>query len=242
MLWIQPQWKAPAHVQAISTTREHGVSKTPFAALNLGHHVGDEPADVAANRVVLQQRAKMPSTPLWLNQVHGTNVITLPYSGAPYPNADAVFTRTPNQVCAIMTADCLPILLCNHNGTEVAAIHAGWRGLLHGVIEATLGCFSDKTQLHAWLGPAISQRAFEVRDDVRDAFIAEDALAAAAFNAQGSAWLADLYLLARQRLQRHGIREITGGEYCTFSEPERFFSYRREAITGRQASCIWINT
>ena len=240
MNWIIPNWEAPARVIALSSIREGGVSQAPFTGLNLGHHVGDNPKHVALNRVALVKATKMPSTPVWLNQVHGTDVLTLPYSNQPHPSADAVYTNTSHQVCAIMTADCLPVLLCNGSGTEVSAVHAGWKGLLSGVIENAIDKFSDKYGMMAWLGPAIGPQSFEVGDEVRDAFISLDKNAKLAFIQTDTAWLANLYQLARLRLKNKGVDQITGGEYCTYSDPERFYSYRRDVTTGRQATCIWI--
>lgn len=240
MNWIIPNWNAPAKIKALSTVREGGSSDAPFNGLNLGHHVGDNPAHVAQNRATLVSSANMPTAPVWLNQVHGVNVLSLPYTLNGQPDADAVYTNVARQVCAIMTADCLPVLLCNGAGNEVCAVHAGWKGLLNGVVENALDRFADSHGMHAWLGPAIGPQAFEVGDEVRQAFVSRDARAKMAFIAHGSAWLADIYQLARLRLQHKGVDQISGGEYCTFSDPSRFYSYRREPVTGRQASCIWI--
>ncbi|HCT9468400.1 TPA: peptidoglycan editing factor PgeF, partial [Klebsiella pneumoniae] len=177
----------------------------------------------------------------WLEQVHGTEVLTL--DGGPYPSkrADASYSRTPGTVCAVMTADCLPVLFCNRDGTEVAAAHAGWRGLCEGVLEATIARFADKAEnIMAWLGPAIGPQAFEVGPEVRDAFMAKDENAHRAFRPAGEKYFADIYQLARQRLANVGVEQIFGGDRCTLSEKDDFFSYRRDKTTGRMASFIWL--
>jgi polyphenol oxidase len=239
--WIRPDWSAPARVQALSTTRAGGVSVQPYDGLNLGVHVGDQPASVAANRAAL--RSFLPGEPCWLNQVHGTRVVdaTDPDS---VPDADAVVTRRAGAVCVVMTADCLPVLLCDRAGSVVGAAHAGWRGLQAGVIEATVAAMQvPPCDVIAWLGPAIGPNAFEVGDEVRAAFVGDAAIAAAAFqpSATPGKWLADIYLLARQRLQALGVNSISGGDLCTVTDRERFFSYRRDGVTGRMASLIWLD-
>lgn len=242
MDWITPDWPAPANVKAISTTRSGGISAVPYDCLNLGDHVGDDPAVVKANRECLAEAMAMPSAPAWLNQIHGTEVVTLPLSSLHVPDADAAFTQTKGEVCVVMTADCLPVLFCNEDGTQVAAAHAGWRGLVGGVLEQTLSHFDDTSKVMAWLGPAIGPAAFEVGSEVREQFLAQDEGAGVAFTAHNDRWLADIYLLARRRLVAAGITRVYGGDLCTVSEPSRFFSYRRESVTGRQATCIWIST
>ncbi|MDD3326631.1 MAG: peptidoglycan editing factor PgeF [Zoogloea sp.] len=238
--WIVPDWPAPANVKALSTTRAGGVGAAPFDSLNLGTHVGDDPATVAANRARL--RALLPAEPCWLNQVHGTVVVDLATAQG-VPDADAAVSRRPGAVCVVMTADCLPVLLCDRAGTVVGAAHAGWRGLQGGVIEATVRAMNVPAgELMAWLGPAIGPAAFEVGEEVRAAFLADDSAAAAAFRPAGPAgkWLADLYLLARQHLAALGVTAVHGGDSCTFTEAERFFSYRRDGRTGRMASLVWL--
>ena len=238
--WIVPGWPAPANVKALSTTRAGGLGVAPFDSLNLGTHVGDDPATVAANRARL--RALLPAEPCWLNQVHGTAVVDLATYGG-VPDADAAVSRQPGAVCVVMTADCLPVLLCDRAGTVVGAADAGWRGLQGGVIEATVRAMNVPAgELMAWLGPAIGPAAFEVGDEVRAAFVADDPAAACAFRPAGPAgkWLADLYLLARQRLAALGVTAVHGGDSCTFTEAERFFSYRRDGRTGRMASLVWL--
>lgn len=234
-----PDWPAPARVRAIQTLRGGGCSQSPWDSQNLGDHVGDDPVHVAANRAALG--AHLPAEPLWLTQVHGiaaVNAKNCPKS----TEADAAFSRQPGLVCAVMTADCLPVLFCDCAGTVVAAAHAGWRGLLGGILESTIQAMDVPAQeLFAWLGPAIGPMAFEVGDEVRAPFVADDPGAVIAFvpNAPGK-WLADIYELARRRLRRAGVKAIYGGELCTVSDPVRFFSYRRDGVTGRQATLIWL--
>lgn len=238
--WIRPDWPAPAQVQALSTTRGGGCSAAPYDSFNLGDHVGDQPALVAANRAALCDQ--LPAEPCWLNQVHGVCVVDLATCEG-VPAADAAVSRVPGKVCAVMTADCLPVLLCDRAGTVVGAAHAGWRGLVGGVIEATVAAMQvPPSEVLAWLGPAIGPDAFEVGDEVRAAFLAADPAAECAFRATArpGKWLADIYLLARQRLAALGVNVVAGGDACTVTERERFFSYRRDGVTGRMASLIWL--
>lgn len=236
--WITPDWPAPAGVRALSTLRGGGVSREGYAGLNLAHHVGDDPEAVRENRDRLLRAAGIPVEPCWLEQVHGTGVIDAD-DWQPGVQADAAFARYPDVVCAVLTADCLPVLLSARDGSAVAAIHAGWRGLAAGVIEATANAIGAG-ELIAWLGPAIGPQAFEVGEEVRAAFVAADAGAAAAFRpSPAGRWLADLYQLARRRLQTVGIAEVYGGGACTYSDANRFYSYRRDGQTGRMASLIW---
>jgi len=235
-----PDWPAPAQVRACTTTRIGGISQPPYDTLNLASHVGDDPQAVAENRRRLREYLALPAEPRWLNQVHGSCAADAALVADPC-DADASFTALPGVVCAVLTADCLPLLLCNRAGTKVAAVHAGWRGLHGGVIEQTVRALNlPGSELLAWLGPAIGPDAFEVGGEVREAFISVEARAAEAFRPHGERWLADLYLLARQRLASVGVTQVNGGDRCTFSEPEKFYSYRREAKTGRMASLIWI--
>jgi len=237
--FLIPDWPAPSSVRALQTTRRGGVSEAPWASLNLGDHVGDAMRHVIANRQLV--RAHLPAEPVWLQQVHDTAVQILPATSENRV-ADAACTRVPGQVCVVMTADCLPILLCDRHGTVVAAVHAGWRGLCAGVLESAVAAMAAPGEaLMAWLGPAIGQRAFEVGPEVRQAFVLQEASAAQAFvPGSGDRWLADLYMLARQRLQRLGVNAIYGGQRCTYTEADQFFSYRRDGQTGRMASLIWI--
>jgi len=242
MSLIKPEWEMPANVRACSTTRTGGVSEAPWHSLNLGAHVGDAPAAVAQNRQALATLAALPAMPVWLEQVHGVEVLRLTREQPASLRADAVYTRQPGAVCAVMTADCLPVLFCSQDGKEVAAAHAGWRGLCAGVLEMTLAAFDSPPQeIMAWLGPAIGPQAFEVGAEVREAFVTRNAADAAAFTAAGEKYYADIWQLARQRLQRQGVRQISGGGLCTFSQPEQFFSFRRDGVTGRMASLIWLS-
>jgi len=238
--FIYPQWGAPACVQAVCTTRLGGYSKGVWHSFNLADHVGDDAADVAANRELLCRTLDLPSAPYWLQQVHGCEVVNAGNT-MKVATCDASVAFEPGVVCAVLTADCLPILLCSLNGDRVAAVHAGWRGLAAGVIEQTVESLGhDACDLLAWLGPAIGPHAFEVGVDVYDAFTSHDKQAADAFTLHNDRWHADLYLLARQRLSGLGVHTVSGGEFCTYSQSERFFSYRRSGVTGRMASLIWI--
>lgn len=238
---IFPEWPAPAGIRAVSTTRAGGFSPAPWDSFNLGGHVSDEPARVEQNRRQLADAmGLLPSAFCFMNQVHGTDVVTLP-QGAPV-TADGCVTTRPGVPCLIMTADCLPVLFCNYEGTRVAAAHAGWRGLCDGVLEKVLAQFDDPSEVMAWLGPAIGPSQFEVGGEVREAFIREHPDAGDAFvpGSRAGHYMGDLYLLARQRLKAQGVIQIYGGTECTFSAPERFFSYRRDGVTGRMASLIFI--
>ncbi len=239
-LW--PDWPAPAPVRAVCTTRVGGISRSPYASLNLGDHVGDDPRVVAQNRAWLRGVLNLPADPSWLLQVHGADTVDAAVQTRPC-QADAAYTDRPGVVCAVLTADCLPLLLCDRVGTRVAAVHAGWRGLAGGVIERALESFSAPgSELMAWLGPAIGPRAFEVGEEVRAEFVAHDAVAAAAFQpARAGHWYADLYTLARQRLVACAVTAVYGGEHCTYTDPTRFYSYRRDGSTGRMASLIWLD-
>ncbi|BBF85497.1 uncharacterized conserved protein [Aquitalea magnusonii] len=238
--WLQADWPAPANVRTLITTRQGGHSLQPFNSFNLGTHVGDDADAVAANRELL--RAALPAEPAWLNQIHGTHVVNAAEVSDRLLDADASYSTTPGTVCVVMTADCLPVLLCNAAGSVVAAAHAGWRGLCDGVLEASVAATGvAASSLMAWLGPAIGPDAFEVGAEVRAAFMAQDPAAEQAFAAIGEdKYLADIYLLARQRLAALGIERVYGGDFCTVIDRERFFSYRRDKITGRMASLIWL--
>jgi YfiH family protein len=239
---IRPDWPAPAHVHACTTTRAGGVSVGGYASLNLADHVGDDPAHVARNRKRLAAALALPSAPFWLRQVHGVCVVEAGVCSPP-PEADAAFTMRPGVVCGVLTADCLPVLFCDRQGTRVAAAHAGWRGLAAGVIEAAVKALKvPARELLCWLGPAISAPAYVVGEEVRAAFLSHTAEAASAFQpAAAGGWQADLYRLARQRLLALGVHAVYGGTCCTFRESARFYSYRRDgARSGRMASLIWL--
>lgn len=237
--WIKAGWPAPANVIAGCTTRGGGISQGKFATLNLGLHVGDNPDHVAENRRRMRAACGLRSAPLWLNQVHGAQVVVDPSPDA-VPEADAIVSSRPDVVCAVMIADCLPVLFVSKDGAEVGAAHAGWRGLCAGVLEATIEAFAAPAEnLMVWLGPAISQEHFEVGDEVRDTFVDHDRIAAQCFvqNARGR-WQADLCSLAGQRLQGAGVEQIYGGGLCTFGDSNRFFSYRRNGQCGRMAAFV----
>ena len=240
--WITPNWPAPPSVKAYTTTRYGGYSSAPFHGFNLADHVGDDPEAVAANRTLLLQTLNLPSEPLWLKQVHGIETIAA-HSHRTNCMADATYTTQREQVCVVLTADCLPVFFCDRAGTCVAVAHAGWRGLAGGILEATVQCFKVPAQdILVWLGPAIGPQAFEVGAEVRDTFIDFLPLAIEAFQPgyDENHWLADLYQLARQRLVQQGVTEIYGGNCCTYTDAERFYSYRREKVTGRMANLIWL--
>lgn len=257
--WIVPDWPASPAVRALMTTRAGGVSRAPYDSFNTATHVGDDPAAVAGNRRRL--RALLPAEPLWLDQVHGAAVAEHPPSplgggaggegDAPRQVicADASVARAPGQVCVVQTADCLPVLFRDDAGTVVAAAHAGWRGLAGGVLEAAVAALGvSPERILAWLGPAIGPAAFEVGDEVREAFVSRHPLAAVAFrpalpgtlDEAPRKWLADIYALARIRLAAVGVERVYGGGLCTFTDRARFYSYRRDGATGRMASLIWL--
>jgi YfiH family protein len=240
--WLYPDWPAPASVRAIVTTRCGGASLPPFDKFNLAAHVGDDLVAVTANRRRLVEVLALPREPGWLRQVHGISVAMLDGEVSDGPEADASFSATSGRVCAVLTADCLPVLFCDRAGTRVAAAHAGWRGLAGGVLEATVTTLAVPADgLLAWLGPAIGPRAFEVSGEVRDSFLRIDPGDAVAFDATRSGhWHADLYRLARRRLARVGVEAVYGGGYCTFNEAGRFYSFRRDGTTGRMASLVWL--
>jgi YfiH family protein len=238
---VIPDWPAPQWVRAVTTTRTGGVSTGPWTSMNPADHVGDTSSAVAANRQRMVTQLALPAEPRWLTQVHGTRVVDAA-DGPETVEADAVVAGAPGLVCAVLTADCLPVLLCDRNGHEVAAAHAGWRGLAAGVLEQTVARMqAPGEELLAWLGPAISAPAYVVGEEVRAAFVERDALAAAAFRpATDGGWHADLYTLARRRLGSCGVTAVYGGNFCTCSDRERFFSYRRDGTTGRMASLVWL--
>jgi len=238
--WLIPDWPAPVGIKACVTTRAGGVSVAPFDSFNLGDHVDDDPAAVTQNRSKLT--SALNARPAWLKQVHGVDVVQA--SPDQVMQADASWSTTPGIACTIMTADCLPALFCNRQGTQVAAAHAGWRGLAAGVLEATVDSFADApSEIFVWLGPAIGPQAFEVGPEVREAFMATHPETVEAFvpSVNPGKFMADIYQLARLRLAAHGVTAVCGGGLSTYND-ERFFSYRRGARTGRFASLVWIDT
>ncbi|WP_180992254.1 peptidoglycan editing factor PgeF [Coxiella burnetii] len=232
---IIPNWPAPKRIKAVTTTRSDG---------NLALHVGDDAAQVQQNRLRLTENLQLPSPPVWLNQVHGSGVISLPLHYNAPPTADAAYCRQPNRVCAVLTADCLPVLITDKNGQEIAAVHAGWRGLAAGVLDQALTFFqADPRDLLIWLGPAIGPKAFEVGNEVRQAFLDRQLDYETAFVAHNGRWLANLYQLATINLNQLGVSHIYGGKFCTYQDKIHFYSYRREkGHTGRMATLVWIET
>jgi YfiH family protein len=239
--WVTPEWPAPSRVRAFVTTRHGGVSAGEYASLNLGTRGGDDPRNVAANRLVV--RDQLPAMPRWMAQVHGAAVCDLDALGNHgVATADAAVTRVAGTVGVVLTADCMPLFLCDRAGTRAGVAHAGWRGMAAGVIEnavAALG--AEPREVLAWMGPTIGPTAFEVGSEVREAFLAAGPEADAAFEPHGPGkFMADLYALARMRLARAGVREVHGGGFCTYREPQRFFSYRRVPASGRMGAFIWM--
>ena len=244
--WIVPDWPAPPNVKSLFTTRNGGVSggkNDAYATLNLGCHVNDDLSDVDKNRTILSKH--LPAAPKWLKQVHGTTILCLDDEETSL-QGDAALSRTTGKVCAVMVADCLPVFLCDKAGTTVAIVHAGWRGLAAGVIEkSVVEMGKDQTEIIAWLGPAIGPKCFEVGEEVREVFVDHDRQSNSAFVPQhggnGDKWLADIFQLARLRLASAGVTAVFGGDVCTYSDPSRFFSYRRDGETGRMAALIWLS-
>lgn len=241
-LFIHPDWPAPPRVRAACTTRIGGVSQGPYAGFNMGRGSGDDAVAVNENRRRAALALGLPAEPCWIRQVHGIRVVRMPEE-APDPEADASFSVEPGVVCVVQAADCLPVLLCDRAGTLVAAAHAGWRGLAGGVLERTVAALpAPPRELLAWLGPAIGPEAFEVGEEVRDSFVRADPAAARAFRPGGRAGkhYADLFLLARQRLAHAGVGQVSGGGISTHADPARFYSFRRDGVTGRMAALIWL--
>jgi YfiH family protein len=244
-MFLEPREPWAPSVRAAFSVRSGGVSVGPYVSLNLGAHVGDDPAAVAENRRRLRSALALPSEPLWLSQQHGIHVVdadTVPSSPQSAPIGDAAVTREPGRVLAVLVADCLPVLLADEGGRAVAVAHAGWRGLSAGVIEAAIGALAiDPQRLRAWIGPGIGPAHFEVGEEVRTAFCAHDQQAVAAFerNSRGR-WQCDLYRLVEQRLARSGVTSVAGERRCTYAEAASFYSFRRDGATGRMAALIWI--
>ncbi len=238
--WLLPDWPAPDNIRAGTSLRNGGISLPPYDFLNLGDHVGDNPAAVVENR----QRLKLPSEPIWLKQTHSTRIVDATRCRPGQAEADGSYTTRPHVICTVLTADCLPLLICNKGGTQVAAVHAGWRGLANGIIETALEKFTDDySELLVWLGPAIGPDHYEVGNEVREIFIAHDPAAKGIFapiEIEQGKWHMDIYRLAWQRLQALGLSAVYGGNQCSYRQQEKFYSYRRDGITGRMASVIWM--
>ncbi len=242
MKFVKAQWQAPDHVQALTTTRVGGVSQGTYKGLNLGDHVSDSVEHVQANRTLLSTELGLKRRPQWLTQVHGIEVVKAKDDGV-CRQADACWTDEPGLACVVMTADCLPVFFTNIDGSQVAVAHAGWRGLLAGVLEETLSVFDQVSELHVWFGPAIGPNAFEVGPEVKSLFCDHDPDAEIAFSESAvglNKYLADLYALARLRLLKAGVKNISSCDLCTYSDDDSFYSYRRDGETGRLASLIWI--
>ena len=236
--WIQADWPAARNIRAVCTTRAGGFSRGAWASFNLGTHCGDRDSHVAQNRDQLSKA--LPATPQWLNQVHGTTVVRHPGQAGVELQADAMVSFSPGEVCAVLTADCLPVFFCNRAGDRVAVAHAGWRGLASGVLQETIVALdADPAELLAWMGPAIGPQAYEVGRELADAFPEEYP---AGFTPHGDRFLLDLYTLADLKLRRLGVQAVSGGNFCTLGDPARFFSYRRDGVTGRMASLIWMQS
>ncbi len=236
--WLIPDWPASANIYAGTTLRHGGVSLPPYDSLNLGNHVGDDPAAVAENR----RRLNLPTEPIWLRQTHSTRIVDAAHCTPDQNEADGSYTTQSQVICSVLSADCLPVLICDRAGTTVAAVHAGWRGLASGIIEQAIATLPvDPDNLLVWLGPSIGPDAYEVGNEVRKIFITHDPAAKAAFIAKQGKWRMDIYQLARQRLMTLGVTAIYGGNHCTYREGEHFYSYRRDGISGRMASIIWMD-
>ncbi len=241
--WLLPDWDAPPRVRAFVTTRAGGVSGGEFASMNLGERSGDDREAVARNRLIV--RRELPSMPRWMAQVHGTAVADLDrLQESEVPTADAAIASQPGRVGVVLTADCMPLFLCDEAGKRVGVLHAGWRGMAAGVIESTVRAMGEgAARMLAWMGPTIGPSAFEVGGEVREAFVAVDPEADAAFRShKPGKYMADLYTLARQRLARAGVRRVHGGGFCTYTDSRRFFSYRRAQASGRMGAFIWIDS
>jgi len=242
--WLRPEWEAPSRVRAAFTMRSGGVSAPPWDSLNLGRHVGDDPRAVALNRQRVVQGLALPAEPCWLEQVHGSEVYEVdaaaPTDAAPPPRADAAVTRQSGVVLAIQVADCLPVLLAAEDGSVLGAAHAGWRGLVGGVIEQTVATMGTPPErLVAWLGPCIGPERFEIGAEVREAFLGAGDAPEAFREGSAGRWLCDLPAIARARLQRLGVGRVAGGSWCTVADPAQFFSHRRDQLTGRMAAMLW---
>ena len=240
---IYPDWSAPENIKAFTTTRLSGYSQGDYAGLNLASHVKDRLHDVEKNRQLLIDQVNLPEQPLWLDQVHGINVVNAA-TVLQSVTADAAYCDQQNKICAVLTADCLPVLICNRQGTKVAAAHAGWRGLLAGVMEETIHAMHEPVEnILVWLVPAIGAQVFEVGDEVKQAFANDTPETKMAFKANRSGhYLADIYQIAKIRLNKIGIKSVSGGDYCTYTDSKHFYSYRRQANTGRMATLIWMES
>ncbi len=236
--WLRPDWPAPANIHAATTLRGGGVSRGAYGSLNPALHVGDDADLVSQNRHIIKNMLDLPSEPVWLEQIHSNRAVPAMIT-APLQQADASYASESGVVCAVLTADCLPLLVCSTDGSQIAAIHAGWKGLLAGIIGNTLAAMGNNDFL-VWLGPAIGPDCFEIGAEVREAFVAKSTAFTPAFEPQANGkWLADIYQLARIELAMLGVDKVYGGGFCTVTDQQRFYSYRRDKITGRMATLIW---
>jgi len=239
--YITPNWPAQKNISCVMTTRKGGFSRNVYKGLNLGLHVNDDEKYVQENRQLLKDDLNLPNEPIWLNQVHGSQVMQLPYVTDKNLSADAAYTKEAGVVCAVLTADCLPVVFCDQSGSYVAVAHAGWRSLLNGVLENTLRALpKDNVDIMCWLGPAIGPNKFEVGEEVYEQFVIKDSMHENSFQMQNdSKYLANIYQLAKNVLSTNGVKNVYGGEFCTYTQEDRFFSYRRDGQTGRMATLIW---
>lgn len=239
--YITPDWPASKNIRCKTTTRKGGFSRNIYKGLNLGLHVNDDAKHVQKNRQLLKGDLNLPNDPIWLNQVHGSQVIQLSDAIDKNLSADAVYTEEVGVICAVLTADCLPVVFCTQSGSYVAVAHAGWRGLLNGVLENTLRALPiDNAGIMCWLGPAIGPNIFEVGEEVYEQFVIKDSMHENSFQMQNnSKYLANIYQLAKNVLSSNGVKNVYGGEFCTHTQEDRFFSYRRDGQTGRMATLIW---
>ena len=239
--YITANWPAPKNIFCITTTRVGGVSKNEYSSLNLGGHVKDEESNVDKNRNLLLEELKLPNSPIWLEQIHGSAILSLGTKTPSDNTADAAYTNEVGVVCAVLTADCLPVVFCDQKGKHIAVAHGGWRGLVSGVLENTLQKFPiAHKEIMCWLGPAIGPNKFEVSKELVEEFIEKDTKHYNAFqNQQNGKYLANIYQIAKNILTKKGVTKVYGGEYCTYSESDKFYSYRRDGETGRMATLIW---
>lgn len=238
---VAARWQAPAWARAVTTLRGGGASTGPFASLNLGGRAGDEPARVTENRRAVRRALELPGEPAWLRQVHGARCVDLASAGADEA-ADGAYTDLPGRVCAVLTADCLPLFMCDARRRRIGLFHVGWKGLAAGIVEQAMAVCDDPSAVHCWLGPSIGPAAFEVGPEVREALVLPGNEVCFQPSANAGRWMADLYRLTAHRLHRGAVRRVGWDETaCTYSDPERFFSHRRANPCGRMASLIWID-
>ncbi len=239
--YITPNWSVPKNIHCVTTTRKGGYSLQEYSSLNLGGHVKDKQKNVKSNRCLIEEDLQLPNEPVWLEQVHGASVLSLPAKNHINNTADAAYTDEEGIVCTVLTADCLPVTFCDQSGEHIAVAHAGWRGLVNGVLENTLQTIPvNNKNITCWLGPAIGPNKFEIGIEVVKQFLTKDKIHSNAFEESNNKYFADIYRIARNILAKQNVFNVCGGEHCTFSEKESFYSYRRDGETGRMATLIWI--